>query len=1401
MTSETPRPDGLTGSDSPLPTAQTARWQPLRSGLLNLFLFEDEVFHYERGRLLLRGNNGTGKSRVLALQLPFLLDGEVHPHRVEPDGDPAKRMEWHLLMNGRYPDRIGYSWIEFGRRDDDGGPQYCTLGVGMQAIQGRGAPTRWYFTTDRRIGLDLQLMTESRTPLTRPRLTELLGERGEVYQRAAVYREAVDRLLFRLGRERYEALLELLIQLRRPQLSRRLDEAQLNRAFSDAMPPLSESVLGEVAEAFRGLEQDREALGTFQTSVQATERFIKPYRRYAQIATRRRAARVRRAHADYESTLRALHDSEARAEQAERDQAECLERLDLLRQALAAAEVEVHTLESSEEMRSARELERATEEARRSAEEKTASDARLAEAERALLSREMEHVRASGERRDRQTEAREDLATCEGWASRAELARPFRALAETFAGLLDEPDGDTPLQASELADLEEQAGTSLGLLRERVDERRRAAHHLESRQSEWVAVKARFLEQERTCERRAEDLAESQERHQEEVAARQSARTALLEAYRQWAQGVVVLGPPGAGELEDDLTAWAVTGHGACPLVSAATAAFDEALVRLHAERAEWEARLQEDEALVRSLQEEMSALRQGRHRPPPAPETRDLEARQGRAGAPLWALCEFEEETDPAERAGLEAALQAAGLLDAWLTPEGRIVGPEPLDVWLEARRDQATGPTLADKLRPLREEELELGDAGAALGAVDGSVVRSVLRRIGVGETDEPVWVDVDGRYQLGPARGVWRKEHAEHLGASAREAARLRRIAELELTLEEAHKQVEKTSGRLQMADDRVRQARKERQEAPGDEALRDALAALTQAEREVVGRRRALEDAEERAQQLREDASTLRAEIDEEADELGLTTWFERLTELREHLAQLEQALHGLRRWIRQLRVVMENEHSSATREQQAREHRAARHREAQQARGRAMRSESARQVLEETVGARAQEVIERLHRVRGRQARFRDEQETVGRRERDADRALVEARADHKNHEVRLEEHVERRQEAVDGLARLVDAGLASLAGVSLDGDGEPGPVTSWSPTRAVDLARRVERHLAQVDVSDRAWDRANGALHRSIAELETELGVHGWRPQITEQDALRLVTVMFQGQERSLDELARLLREEVAQRERLLAESERQVIENHLIDEVSAQLHERLREGERLVVRMNEELDARPTSTGMRLRFGWQPRKDEPAGWPDARRLLLATRTIWSPKERRSIGQFLQQRIEAVRLAERSLTWRDQLAEAFDYRRWHTFVVSRFQDGAWHRLTRRTHGTGSGGEKALALTLPQLAAAAAHYGGAHPNAPRLILLDEAFVGVDRTMRGHCMGLLAAFDLDFVMTSEREWGCYSTVDALAIYQLTRHPDLDAIYTTRWVWNGAERRRSDDLAQAPGGGPPP
>ncbi|MFB9799401.1 TIGR02680 family protein, partial [Streptomonospora salina] len=364
-----------TAGSPPLPHPAQGRWQPLRLGLVDLFYYEDEEFRFRDGRLLLRGNNGTGKSKVLALSLPFLLDGNLSASRVEPDGDPKKRMDWNLLLGGEHdnPERLGYTWIEFGRVDAAGTAHFRTLGCGLKAVTGRGIARHWFFTTSQRIGDDtgdgLRLLDNTRTALTRDRLAEAVGGHGRVYDNARDYRRAVDEELFGLGEERYRALVDLLIQLRQPQLSKRPDEAALSRALTQALPPLDEAVVADAAEAFRSLDEDRAELDAMKEAHGAAERFLGHYRSYARVAALRRSRPPRDRNAEYERLRERLREAEAQRDAAQARVSEAEESRRSQRERAARLEAEEKALRAGPEMRSAHELERAAEEAR-SAEER-----------------------------------------------------------------------------------------------------------------------------------------------------------------------------------------------------------------------------------------------------------------------------------------------------------------------------------------------------------------------------------------------------------------------------------------------------------------------------------------------------------------------------------------------------------------------------------------------------------------------------------------------------------------------------------------------------------------------------------------------------------------------------------------------------------------------------------------------------------------------------------------------------------------------------------------------------------------------------------------------------------------------------------------------------------------------
>jgi hypothetical protein len=210
---------------------------------------------------------------------------------------------------------------------------------------------------------------------------------------------------------------------------------------------------------------------------------------------------------------------------------------------------------------------------------------------------------------------------------------------------------------------------------------------------------------------------------------------------------------------------------------------------------------------------------------------------------------------------------------------------------------------------------------------------------------------------------------------------------------------------------------------------------------------------------------------------------------------------------------------------------------------------------------------------------------------------------------------------------------------------------------------------------------------------------------------------------------------------------------------------------------------MNEELSHRPTASGMEIRLRWKLTDEAPGGTQKALELLLRSSHLLSDTDRRALRAFLQQRLDEARSQDGQGSLQERMLAVLDYRFWHTFDVEfKSSRSGWRKLTKRAHAAGSGGQKAVMLHLPLFAAAAAFYESGRDDSPRLIILDEAFAGIDRDTRGHLMGLLCEFDLDFMMTSYEEWGFYEQLDGLATYHLARQRGLRGVYADRFLWDG-------------------
>lgn len=1367
-----------------LPFPKRERWQPLRLGLVELYRYDSEEFWFRDGHLLLRGNNGTGKSKVLSLTLPFLLDAQLKPSRIEPDADAGKKMSWNLLM-GMHPRRIGYAWLEFGRIADDGRPHYLTLGAGLYAVEARPEVDFWYFIIEAsadapRINQDIWLTSDQRVVLTRDRLREALQGRGQVFDTARTYRRAVDERLFRLGPQRYEALMDTLVQLRQPQLSKKPNETALSNALSEALPPLPAELIADVAEALGQLEEDRRQLEEYQTLAKAVGRFEQRYRVYAGTRSRREAGALRSAQTDFDNASRARNDAQALfkdAETAEEGAKAAREEAELtLKRAQARLETlredptnqDANRLENSE--REAQTRRRALEEAALAVEEAERRSGRDAEQSRRLEQRvvEVETKLANARRASAASARTAGIAAAYAETTLADIE------AETLVAL---PVQKFDYACSGLHALAVTRRKDIALIRRRLAETAAAEVVFAQRreaQNEKAAAATAAIEQ----RDRADHAVDAQEQ-------------ALVGAWDSHLAGLAQLAVSSEARYAAvaALTEWVGSVDGDNPARLLLQAAQQEHTIRSVQRRVALDGRRQELESERAVHEDERGRLEAGADAGPPVPHTRKADIRVGREGAPLWQLVDFRPSVSDHERAGLEAALEVSGLLDAWISPDGRLL---PAD---------ADGKPIID-VQALDRGEYKVSldtwlEAAVPAGCcLHASIVTGVMAGIAC-SWDDPgdceTWIAPDGRFRLGALAGAWVKPDAVYIGFAARAAARTRRLAAIADRLEQLAGELATLLSERERLERDDRQAAEEWRLAPGDETLRQAhLFAAARAQDAQVAREQ-LAVADARYHEAEHALRGVREQLATDAADLNLPTSLDALppveTALDDYLnaqSRLCHAASDLRQALPELQRQRDRTKEALDDLQRRTERRTGARIEAEEADARLA-------TLRENVGAKVDELLRQLGAARTEvewgEKRFKDLNEEL--RERGEARAVAREKAETARR--LFEQRSAERDDAVAKFQRFVATGLLLAAWPNASAPDVEG---GWTIDPALTLARRTEQALSSIKHDDEAWARVQKEVAGDFTELQRALSARGHQAQAEASDWGLIVHVLYQNRPERPDSLTLRLAEEIAQRNELLTAKEREILENHLQAEIAAEIQRLLQAADAQRNLINKELHRRPTSTGVRYRLLWLPLSEEegaPVGLAAARKRLLNTNAdLWTAEDRKVVGAMLQQRIAAEReYADAGSgpggSLADQLARALDYRRWHRFRVERWQDGSWRKLS----GPASSGERALGLTVPLFAAVASFYTQSnYALAPRLMLLDEAFAGIDDAARAHCMGLIREFDLDFVITSEREWACYAQLPGVSICQLQRKEGIDAVFVSRWTWDGRARVREAD-----------
>ena len=1398
MTSDTPRAfDGrryeiaamrILSGELPVPVQE--RWQPLRVGLMNVFLFEDERFPFADGRLLLRGTNGTGKSRVLAMTLPLLLDGSFKATRLEPDRDHNRQVAWNILMDDQ-ESATGYSWLEFGRLASDKSgsngdvaipEQFLTIGCGMRAKRGKGI-SPWFFITQRRIDDSIALKSSDGIPLTQRQLTEELGADGHVYSASqrSDYRRAVDEHLFRLG-DRYDSLIELLLQLRQPKLAEKLDVVGLEATLREALPPLQESLLNDAAEAFLELDQYRTSLESDRNALLHIQKFLKPYRDHVQRGVKRSLKKLTSANSRYENAQRKLREQSEEKDQYKNqlEQFESLKRQ--LKVDIQSGQAAIAELQRTPEIQDARRIDELASEASK------------------LAKQFEDFVKETAQ-------AESDLEKAE------EILRI--ATAETNRKLdlvIHKSDEIRAIAAPEALQNQHQEQISSCLTQEGIDHfpsrkaklwRRaksfqQSAQHLGARNRELQAANTKLSEIKGTIERLEHSWQTKLELLTAAMAKYQTAREELWSSITAWLVQAADLRAylPTIEAWAQQFDAWPADSADTDPsfriVNQAKLKATSELIVRQEALRHEGE-QIQTEASL---LQDEVEMLNSGQLVRPPVRAHRQSDTwTESEEGIPFWMLVDFHPNIPESERGNWEAALHDAGMLDALVTSDGLLVGMDDTSslVQLTCREIQPLDESiqltqilhLADSHELLRDTAHEFR---AIYSKADFSIwnqaVLHILSVIGVGHDASKIWVAADGRWRNGPLHGKLTKEHAQYIGSQARDHWRKQRLQELADEIVQLKTHSELLDQQIDVIEASKIQIESFVTEFPSSQILSEANTSQNAAQYSADEAFALLET--ERDNEVRQlgRCDALTRSRDEEAADFGLSAWADRANELERRLEQYCSYLETLEARVDAFGAALDHQNAADAHVQLMHKGVTTYGERLDVAKSELAQAEEKVRVLRESIGKDTDQMLTKLNAERQAQMQRESDFEKLAKNITDTASSLAVSDSRIEQFEEESGEFDQQRRESTDEFAELDRHGLLLLIVDDLEIPDQP-----WAMTTAIRFARQIDTFLQDASSDEVTWLASQTRLHKAQTELQQTVFLQdGLAIEVDSlRDGLKMVRFTMQGERLSPTTAAARIKSEIETRERILDEREQETLEKYLLGEVAEGLRKGIATAAELVEQMTTEVSRRPMKTGMQMRFRWRQDEEGPTGLAEACEVLAVDSATWSPEERDQIKLFLQRTIRQQREENETGSWHEHMRAALDYRRWHRIVIEQRKgpDANWIRLTQKTYAGGSAGEKAIALTLPPIAAAAAYYQTAAPDAPRFILLDEAFAGISMDNRESCMELIVEFGLDTVLTSESEWGMYAGVPQLAICQLDRFADLNAVVNRVFIWNGKDK----------------
>lgn len=1366
---------------------KNSKWKIHKVGLINFWYYDEEEFYFRDGRMLLRGANGSGKSVTMQSFIPLLLDGNMRPERLDPFGSRARKMENYLLEEDDERDeRTGYLYMELKRVEAD---RYISIGIGMRGRKNKKLDTWYFYINDgKRIGTDIPLYkdVQSKIPFSKIELRNRIGESGTVLDTQSEYMESVNRLLFGFDTmEEYKELLELLIQLRTPKLSKDFKPSVINEILGSSLQTLSEDDLRPMSEAIENMDNIKTNLDTLKDSIKAANSIQTVYEKYNQRMLFDKA----KGYADgILACAKAVKEKESITETI-----------------LKTKELLESEREHLEEIRTE---ERVRQEEKESLGQKDAI--RLKDEEQKLDNKCQELEKQKAEKKQQECTKQEDWNTA-SYACKEQEEKNEQSLMN-IEEYLDEmtelmegvPFDDSQFFIEELREQKEETISFEGHLQEFERYKKKVEDGIqilkeEERLEKEYSRQLEILDGKKELRNQAEkELSEAEMSLYEE-------REELIEQFYKWNQSneIFCLEESVLQQINTDIEQYR---FGSDFTVIQDRLQGEKAKIKddLQDQKADLKEKLKPVEKEVARLQEELQ-MWETKREPEPEQSTQVQANRQKLDELQIpyyqfYKTVEFEDSLEETQAGRLEEALMQMGILDALIIPDQYRKKVLELDAGLcdkyifgdvASVKHNLTAWLAVDN----RENDIifyqQISKAISAIGCYEGDS--------GTAST----WIDREGNYKIGILEGnVSKTYQPRYIGATARERYKQDMIENLQRELSVQKELEQELRVGIGEIETKIQQLEAEWMQVPTKEnlviaakILADVQFRLDNIKMDIRAQEEQLEKLQKPLQEVRLQVQeicaktylTIRLDIFEET--LGNLNAYEKLlnktnTQYEKYqnglrmcatfemqMEKIDEDLDQIRREIFQIERELQSVKASMTsvQEQLA-----------------LTDYESIKERLDictKRLDALPKERDKAVQRCTNLENEVHMYEEKNVRIEKDVERLQAHRQqlravffAEYELHYVQVESYRQDMQEE-HYVEKLIKTLESQMSGALVDIDNLQGKIQA--------VFHENKAYLADYSLT--------------IEDLFSDLKEHS--PMVTQRITRIGIQAKYRGSILNFQDLVEKLKADAEEQERLLSDKDRELFEDILTNTISKKIRAKIHKSKRWVGKMNELMESMQTSSGLRLSLKWKSKKAEKEEQLDTSalvELLQKDGEIMREEEIEKLSLHFRSKIAEARKRLEDVgntqSFHMIMKEILDYRKWFEFQLECQKTGEKKKeLTDRVFFTFSGGEKAMAMYVPLFSAVVAKYAGAREDAPYLISLDEAFAGVDEMNIKDMFRLMVEFEFDFMINSQILWGDYETVPSIAIYQLIRPQNAKFVSIIPYVWNGKVRELVEQIKE--------